>query len=231
MRQLTNKKKIVIFLIFLLFLLSSLNNKNLTKYNSDLFKIKSIKIKGLDNENYEKKITNKLNYLNNENLIFLDKNKLTKILSNFNFLNNFSVFKRYPKEIIVNLEQTTPVAIYYSNGNKYYVGSNGKTLNFEDVSNGSINLPKVYGKFKTSELVNLINLLNKNHIKLNNIETIFYFESKRWDLQLKDNILIKLPNIDIDLAIGLAKKIIEDGQFNEKIIDLRVANQVIINNE
>ena len=108
---------------------------------------------------------------------------------------------------------------------------NGKTLNFEDVSNGSINLPKVYGKFKTSELVNLINLLNKNHIKLNNIETIFYFESKRWDLQLKDNILIRLPNIDIDLAIGLAKKIIEDDQFNEKIIDLRVANQVIINNE
>ena len=30
-------------------------------------------------------------------------------------------------------DRTTPVAIYYSNGNKYYVGSNGKTLNFEDV--------------------------------------------------------------------------------------------------
>ncbi|RPF73786.1 MAG: hypothetical protein CBE49_004065 [Rickettsiales bacterium TMED289] len=231
MHQLTNKKKIVIFLIFLLVLLSSLNNKNLTKYNSDLFKIKSIKINGLDNEKYEKKIVNALNYLNNENLIFLDKDKLTKILNNFNFLNNFSVFKNYPKRIIVNLEQASLVAIYYNNGNQYYIGSNGKILNSEDVSNGSFNLPKVYGKFKTSELINLMNLLNKNHIKFNSIETIFYFESKRWDLQLKNNILIRLPNIDIDIAIELAKKIIEDDQFNEKIIDLRVANQVIINNE
>ena len=230
MPQLTSKKKIVFFLIIFFFFLSTLNNKNAINYTSNLFKIDIVEIKGLEKETYESIIKEETKYLINKNLIFLDKYKLIKKLNSFNFLENFSVFKDYPNKIIINLKVTDLIAISYKNGQPFYIGSNGKTISYNKMIDNNY-LPKVYGNFKSEKLANFFNLLEKNFIEISNIDTIYYFDSDRWDLKLKSNTLIKLPITELDKAIIFAKKIIEDNQFNEKIIDLRVANQVIISNE
>ena len=64
------------------------------------------------------------------------------------------------------------------------------------------------------------------------MKKIFYFNSNRWDIKMKNGILIKLPNLETIQALDLASKFILKKKFSEiSIIDLRIENQVIINNE
>ena len=60
----------------------------------------------------------------------------------------------------------------------------------------------------------------------------FYHKNKRWDLHYPNNIIIKLPNKDINYAVKVYK---EYKNFNKikpnTIIDLRVSNRLILNND
>ena len=64
-------KKILIYL-FLFLIVGTLNNKNF--YSSNLFKINLISIKGLDEKN-NYQLARSLNFLKNDNLLFLKKKK------------------------------------------------------------------------------------------------------------------------------------------------------------
>ena len=75
-------------------------------------------------------------------------------------------------------------------------------------------------------------LLENNNFMLSEITDLYYFNSGRWDVKFKNNLLIKLPINKLDNSINIAKKFIEKEKITENIIiDLRVANQVIISNE
>ena len=69
-------------------------------------------------------------------------------------------------------------------------------------------------------------------MNLQNLSQFFFFKSMRWDLQTHDDILIKLPKQNLPKALKTAFKIIKDKQLTKlQVIDLRIANQVIITNE
>ena len=59
---------------------------------------------------------------------------------------------------------------------------------------------------------------------------IYFFKSKRWDIETKDDLIIKLPLDQIEISLNNLSKIIISEEFkNKKIIDLRQKNQVILN--
>ena len=61
---------------------------------------------------------------------------------------------------------------------------------------------------------------------------IFFFPSGRWDIRTKDNITIKLSKEDTGYALKKAQNIIDNKELkNNNVIDLRMANQVIIFND
>ena len=69
-------------------------------------------------------------------------------------------------------------------------------------------------------------------LEYNQIEIIFYFNSNRWDIKMKNGVLIKLPNLNIIQGLDLASKFISEKKLLEiSTIDLRIENQVIVNNE
>ena len=59
---------------------------------------------------------------------------------------------------------------------------------------------------------------------------MYFFPSKRWDLELKNNIFLKLPRDHIEDVLDHIFKIMTEKNF-EKItsIDARVNNQLILN--
>jgi cell division protein FtsQ len=65
-------------------------------------------------------------------------------------------------------------------------------------------------------------LINLNF--LSEIKNLYFFPSKRWDLELRDNTIIKLPNDNINLALNLAIEFLDDNKF----IDARIENQIIL---
>ena len=72
--------------------------------------------------------------------------------------------------------------------------------------------------------------IDSSKFSYDKIKNIYFYPSKRWDLELKDNIILKLQKNGIKYSLDRAFDFINDKNIiNNKIIDLRVTNQIILN--
>ena len=227
MHQKKNKISLIFCYILILLFLTTLNNKNFSDAIVELFKIKQIKITGID-FNSEKEIYNLFNQFNNKNLISIDKQTILEIINSSEIIENYSVIKKLPSTLILNLEQTKFLASFFKNGKKYYLGSNGREILSEKYNNNS-DIPIIYGKFNSKNFLELLSQIEKNNISINDIKQFYYFQSNRWDFKTKNDVLVKLPNTNLDRVLKLYLFLQEKNE-KKKIIDLRVSNQVIITN-
>ncbi len=222
MHQQISKK---IFLYFLLFiLLGSLNNKELSKI--EFPKINKINVSGLNNEQ-NVDLTKSLNYLKNNIIFFIDKDVIINILNANKSIEKFSIIKRYPTSIDINIVPTKYLANYNKDGKFFLFGSNGNLIPSNNRKN---NLPNVFGKIDNNDLLKFIDIIKNSQHNYKEIKNLYYFDSGRWDLEMKSGLLIRLPIDKLEESLNFSFKIIKNKKFDElKIIDLRQKNQVIIN--
>ena len=216
-------KKIIIYL-FLFLILVTTNNINLL--NLQLPKINYFNVKGLDNTEKLKFIRD-FDYLKKENLIFLDKEKFLKKIFLNKSIEDLSVFKNYPSELKIFIKKTNFLAVTKKNNQNYFVGSNGNlilTKNYDD------NLPFIFGDIEPNDFLKLKDLIDNSEIEFDQIKNFYFFKSKRWDIETKNNLIVKLPLNEIETSLNYLSKIIISEKFNDvKLIDLRQKNQIILN--
>ena len=229
MHRSIDKKIKITFYIFLILFLSTFNNINIHELKKNFFLIENIKINGI-NEKLTLDVNSKLEKYLSSNLLSLNKEFIQNDMNEFPFIEGYTIFKKYPSQIILNIKETELIAKTFDNNKIQYIGSNGKMIDENYYENKK--LPKVFGNFKTPELLRVFLLLENNNFMLSEITDLYYFNSGRWDVKFKNNLLIKLPINKLDNSINIAKKFIEKEKITGNIIiDLRVANQVIISNE
>ncbi len=220
------KSKKILLYFFLLIILGTINNNFLNK--ADILKLKNIKVLGL-NENSNKKIENDLIFLKFQNLIFLKSSQIKKIIDTNTSVETYSVFKEFPSTIVVKIEETKILANLYKNGTNYFFGSNGKLIKSEIKKNDK---PSLFGNFKNEDFLKFKKIIDKSKLEYTEIKKIYFFNSKRWDIELRNGLLIKLPEKKILENLNLSTEFISNSDFrNLKIIDTRVNNQVILNGE
>ena len=216
-------KKIFIYIFFFVFLGTTNNH---TILNSNTFKIKNFQIIGLENS-YKKEFEN--NFLNSTkfNIFFINKDYLKSVLHSDSLIETFEVFKIYPSSLNIKIKKTNFLARLNINGDIFLIGSNGKlTKNF--YLNGSEKLPFVFGNPKVEEFLKIFSIINTSELKYEDIKNLFFYKSGRIDLELKDNILIKLPLDNLENVLKKIFQLISNNQLNKKIIDARVPNQIIL---
>ena len=223
MHQLVDKKnKIIIYLISLL-ILSTTNGKFVKNKNVYFSTINQINIKGLSNTD-NKKIYNELNSLFYQNILFVGKKKIQRVLSKYNIIEEYNIKKIYPSTININIKPTKFIAKL--SNNDQLVGANGKLI--EDRDNDEI-LPYIFGEYNSRDFLIFKNNINKSKFNFTEFKTLYFFPSNRWDILTNDDILIKLPQDNFSTALNLAHKIISnDNLENKKLIDLRVNNHLIL---
>ena len=229
MHQSIDKKQKYIFLIIIFLFLTTINNTNFVNNKYFSANIKSIQVVGLT-EDLNLQIQERLSYLKNNNIFYINKELLKKEIDEYKYIESFKVSKFYPKKIILNLNQTNFLAITIKNNQKYILGSNGKLIEYK-LFNNYDNLPVIFGNFSTNDFLNFKKEFDQSLFKYKNIKFFFFYPSKRWDIQTIDNVVIKLPSKNAILALERAKKIIESKQFNNNIIDMRITKQIILTNE
>ena len=226
MHQSIDKKKYLLYLS-IFFLLSTINSQSLINLN--LFKIKDIEVledKSNINNSVKKIIEDNLITFKNQNIFLLDKKKIVKKISDNNWISNFSIQKKYPSKLIVNLKKTEPIAKIIINNEIFYVGSNFKLIKSKIQFN---NLPNIFGKPKLDQFENLINNLNLSSLSYKDISEIYYLKSGRWNLKIQNEVIIKLPKDNILESLNLVNKILENKNISSKnTIDLTVKNQIIV---
>jgi cell division protein FtsQ len=217
MQQRKSKKILIYF--FLLLVVGSINNINL---NSLKFQnINNINIIGLDIKN-KLILLKDIENFNLNNIFLINKKDLKDEIESNTLVENYSIFKRYPSSLDISIEKTQILAKINKNGQIFYIGSNGKFIKNNSLNN---ELPFIFGNPEVFEFFKIKEIIDKSEISYTQIKNLYFFPSKRWDLELIDNSIIKLPNDDINLALNLAIEFLNDHKF----IDARIKNQIILN--
>ena len=228
LQQIDKKQKLFIYLFFLL-LLTTINNLSLINSEYLNLKINQIKVSGLNSEN-NLKISEEFNKLvYQKNIFFISKDHFINILEKNNLIHSFKVTKIYPNSIEVQVKKTELLAVTNHNNKKFFIGSNGKLINFESYNKS---LPYVFGKIKIKDFIEFKKIIAKSKFNFEEISELYFFPSGRWDIKNNKGILIKLPETNLLKALNLAYHITINEIFkNDKVIDLRIYNHVISTNE
>ena len=216
-------KKIFIYL-FLLLIVGSINNTALTKI--EFKNIKNIEISGLsENENIN--LLKDIKDLNLDNIFFIDRNKISKIINSNSLVESYEIFLKYPNTVDIKIKKTILLAKININGKIFLIGSNGKLI---DIIFFDKEVPFIFGKPQINEFIQLLNVIEKSKFSLNEIKNFYFFPSRRWDLEFKNDIILKLSKDNTQLSLDQAFEILNDNNFNDiKIVDARIKNQIILN--
>jgi len=224
MHQRKSKKILIYF--FLLILVGSINNNSIN--NLRLEKVKKINIFGLD-ENDQKIILYNLNNLDLKNIFFINKKSFQNIIENNSLVEDYNVIKKYPYSIDINIKKTNFIARINKNGKFFLVGNNGKLSNN---NNSEIQLPYIFGSPEINRILELKKIIDQSNIDYSKIKSLYYFKSKRWDLEFTNNMIIKLPEkIEKEILDKISIFLKNIKLENKKIVDARIKNQIIILDE
>ena len=220
----------IIFLVIIFIFLSTFNPNKInffSKKKDFFFKIKEIKIYNtvLIQEN---EIIEKLHDIYNKNILTIKSKDIAEPLKTVDFLDKIEVKKKYPNTIIVKIYETKPIAILFKKKTKYlFDNSSNLILLSEDMSYDD--LPNVFGKGAESEFLNFFNLLESSDFPKKKIKNYYYHKIGRWDLELVDNKIIKLPNEKILEAIKKSSELLDRDDFKiYNVFDLRINGKIVV---
>ena len=217
-----NKK--ILFYIFLIIILSTLNNKFFSAIK--LKTIDKIIIKGLEGKEKRELLSN-LEFLNLNNIFFLDKFKVIEKLEANELIENYTIFKKYPSSLEIRINKTEFLANVFKDGKFFVLGSNGKLIQTISKNN---DLPNIFGDYDKDSFFSLLKSLKKFNFELFEIKNLYFFKSGRWDIETNNNMVIKLPKKNLEASLNLLLDLMSSNKFkNIKILDLRQDKQVITN--
>ena len=157
------KQRIVIsFLLFIL--VTTINSKQ--NFIISKFDLKKITI-----ENNlllsDKDIKDLLSSVYNENLLFLDNDKIKKALMQNSFIESFNIKKKYPSTLKIKIIEKKPIAILFNQKKKFYLSEKIDLIEFNNLPKYQ-NLPYVFGNRDDFEI--FYNNLKQINFPLNIIE-------------------------------------------------------------
>tara|TARA_B100000902_G_scaffold383373_1_gene422155 strand:+ start:339 stop:1010 length:672 start_codon:yes stop_codon:yes gene_type:complete len=216
-------KKIILYL-FIFILLGTLSNKNLLK--DSLKKNYNLEIISLSNFDDEE-IIKELSIFRYQNLFFLKKNQIFEILNKHKIVEELNIFKNYPSKLNIEIRKTKFLAVTKKNGVDFYIGSNGNLIK---VKEDKYDQPFIFGDVEVVEFLKLKRLIDNSNFNFFDIKNFFYFKSKRWDIEMNNGLLIKLPLENLSKSFEILSTIInKKDSENINYIDLRQKNQIILN--
>ena len=221
--------RIFLLITILVFLSTYSSNKfeENIENNNTFFQIKKIIISNnlLINKDH---ILEKLNKIYDKNIFLIKRRDIEESLQNVNFLEKIEVKKKYPDTITIKIFETKPLGILFKDKTKYLLDSLSNLIELDEDMNFA-ELPSIIGDESENNFVYFINQLKNNKFPIKKIENFYYFRIGRWDLQLLDNRIIKLPyNVNSEIIKKSIELLDRKDFLNYKIIDLRLDGKIIV---
>ncbi len=173
------------------------------------------------------KIKDRLSFLYNENLFFLNIENIEENLKKEDFIESFTIKKIYPNNLKLMIVEKKVIAILQNKQKKFYISNKGDLINFIDIEFYK-DLPTVFGNGEN--FYSLYLDLQNVKFPLHMIRSFYFFESGRWDLIMVDGKIIKLPVEDYLFSLKNFMISKSKSNFdNYKIFDYRIKDQLILN--
>lgn len=136
------------------------------------------------------------------------------------------MYKNYPSTLKLEIKKTKFIAKLKKQNDIFLVGTNAKLI---PLNNLNLQLPFIFGEPEIVEILNFIKIIENSVLKIDDIESLYYYRSGRWDIKTKNNVIVKLPFNNFSQILKYLPLISNNKNFEKKILDFRVQNQIITN--
>ncbi|HEY8189583.1 MAG TPA: cell division protein FtsQ/DivIB [Micavibrio sp.] len=161
-----------------------------------------------------------------------DLAKAQKDLEKVAWIEQARVERRLPDTVYVSIRERRPFALWQNQGKLRLIDEKGIVIT--DVAKEMArfrSLPLVVGDGAPEQAFSLFSLMNAEPSIMERLEASIYVGDRRWDLKLKNNIAVRLPEDDLPLALRrLAEAQERDGLLDKDIesIDLREQGRIVV---
>lgn len=204
--------------------------QNIYEYTGDIgFRLENVLIEGQYNIK-EEDILATLNADKGTPIFSLELDAIRNNLKNNDWVKNVAIIeRRLPNTIYIKLIERIPIAIWQVNGKIFLIDEEGYKIT-DNIGEFS-NLLHVVGSdanIYTSKLIEDLSQHSKVFEKL--VSAVRYGE-RRWDLNLQQNITVKMPELHFERALGYLAELNDNNLLfnqNYKVIDLRDSDKFYV---
>ena len=229
---------LLFFLIIVIYIFLFYDQKIFKQFNSIIenysdkyqYSLLVVNINGLNNIN-EDEILNLIKPYKDSSIFLIPIKKIAKKISQNNWVKSINIQSNYKDTIEINIDESKPIGIYTTGIQNILFSDDLKIL--ENIANNEKRfsaLIKFEGKNSIHESIKLIDSFPDDFIQY--VDKAFLINQRRWDLELKNSILLKLPENNIKEALENYKKIYINFSNEELIeiesIDLRMKQKIIL---
>lgn len=184
------------------------------------FVLNEVEVLGLDKLSYKHII--KITELNNvKNIWEVDLNSLREKLKSDSWIEEATITRILPSKIKISVKERKPKVIWLFKNKFYLVAENGFVI--EKVSEDKLGLGYllIIGENANKDYASLHEMLFHSKL-LNQVLSIAKVGNRRWDLYLQGDVLIKLPEDEVEKSLEILSEIVKYSKNNLSIIDLRL---------
>lgn len=229
---------LLFFLIIVIYIFLFYDQKIFKQFNSIIenysdkyqYSLSVVNINGLNNIN-EDEILNLIKPYKGSSIFLIPIKKIANKISQNNWVKSINIQSNYKDTIEINIDESKPIGIYTTGIQNILFSDDLKIL--ENIANNEKRfsaLIKFEGKNSIHESIKLIDSFPDDFIQY--VDKAFLINQRRWNLELKNSILLKLPENNIKEALENYKKIYINFSNEELIeiesIDLRMKKNIIL---
>ena len=194
------------------------------------FQIKHIIIKGSEKSDKSQIENNLIEF--SGNIIDSNFNIIKELVESSEWVKRASIKKVLPSTLIINIIENDPYAIYLKEGKSFLLDLDGSIITEINLDNYGDDLLFVRGENSPELLEKLIRDISIAFPNLiQNLRELEFIEKRRWNLILNNNLLIKLPDENIQQSLKNLKQLFEEQevmQSNIIEIDLRIKGRAAV---
>lgn len=181
----------------------------------------------------EKSLIETLNIPKDTSIFLIDLDHLSEIIyTQVPWVVESRVERHFPNSIHIALKEITPVARWQTN-NRFFIISEEKTVAVPNFI-GFEKLPLLSGAGADTGAVALMRLLKSEPLVAERLKGAERIGNRRWNLILKDDVKIMLPDTDEGLALSRLSKMHQEKNVLDKNIshiDMRLRDRLFIQKE
>lgn len=153
-------------------------------------------------------------------------------LQQVSWIETVRVERRLPGLIYVSITERQPFALWQNQGKLRLIDPKGIVIT--DVAQDMArfrDLPLVVGDGAQKAAHNLFILLQAEPLLIERVEAAMYVGERRWDLKMKNNVVVRLPEDDLSLALHRLAEAHETDLLLDKemeSLDLREQGRIVV---
>jgi len=198
-----------------------------TSKKKSYFNIKNILILNtnrIDKNDVESRLSN----IYGKNIFFVKIKDIYEPLKYIYFFDNIEVKKKYPDTLVLKINETEPTSFFLKDNQKFLIDTKANLIP-AGKSHLDKNYPHIFGLDAEKNFLNISRLLKESKFPVKKIKNYYYFQIGRWDLELENNTLIKLPYEKTKHAIIKSIELLKLDDFKTyNVIDLRINDRIIV---